>query len=60
MGRIVAESEGSLTANTLMLESSRSIGSGVRVPLDCSAVSNYALFPGQVKVSLKSPYSNSI
>ncbi len=32
----------------MFLESSRNIGSGVRIRLDCSSVNNVALFPGQI------------
>jgi DNA polymerase alpha subunit B len=48
VGRIVCENESPLNEGALFLESSRNIGSGVRVSLDCSSVSNLALFPGQI------------
>lgn len=48
MGRIVCDSDAKLNENSVLLESSRSIGSGVRVPLNLSSVPNYSLFPGQI------------
>lgn len=37
-----------MNENSVLLESSRSIGSGVRVPLNLSSVPDYSIFPGQI------------
>lgn len=48
VGRIVCDSEAKLNENSVLLESSRKIGSGARVPLNLSSCPNYSLFPGQI------------
>lgn len=48
MGRIVCDSDAKLNENSVLLESSREIGSGVRIPLNLSSVPSYSLFPGQI------------
>lgn len=50
VGRIVSDSldGGRLNTSSLMLETSRRLGSGCRTKLDLSALPNYSLFPGQL------------
>lgn len=48
VGRIIAENDNKLTEQGVLLESSRAIGSGARIPLDLSACPSYSLFPGQL------------
>jgi DNA polymerase alpha subunit B len=36
------------TATSLVLETSRRLGAGTRVPLDLSSIPSFSLFPGQV------------
>lgn len=48
VGRIVCDSDAKLNENSVILESSRSIGSGARVQLNLSSTPNYSLFPGQI------------
>lgn len=48
MGRIVCDSDAKLNENSVLLESSRCIGSGLRIPLNLSSVPAYSLFPGQI------------
>jgi DNA polymerase alpha subunit B len=39
-----------MTDQSVLLEASRSLGSGVRIPLDLSSCPSYSIFPGQVVV----------
>lgn len=50
VGRIVCDSldGGKLNAASVMLETSRRLGSGSRTKLDLSALSSFSLFPGQL------------
>ncbi|KAL2131048.1 hypothetical protein VTI74DRAFT_5611 [Chaetomium olivicolor] len=49
VGRIASDSmEGKLNAASLVLESSRRLGNGLRVPLNVSKLSGYQFFPGQI------------
>lgn len=52
IGRIVCDTDAPLNASSLLLESSRALASGYRVPLDVSAVKmasrTFVLFPGQI------------
>lgn len=48
VGRIVPDNDNKLTEQGVLLESSRAIGSGARIPLDLSACPTYSLFPGQL------------
>ena len=51
MGRICLDSPTTtarLTATSLVLETSRRLGAGCRVPLNLSAIPSFSLFPGQV------------
>jgi DNA polymerase alpha subunit B len=53
VGRIASDSlEGKLNAASLVLESSRRMGNGLRVPLNLSKLKAYQFFPGQI-VALK-------
>ncbi len=48
VGRIASDSaEGKLNAASLVLETSRRMGGGLRVPLDLGQLKGYQLFPGQ-------------
>lgn len=47
-GRICCDSQGKLNAKSVLLEGSRSLAGGLRVPVDLSQVESYSLFPGQV------------
>jgi DNA polymerase alpha subunit B len=49
VGRVVGESEGKLTEGGILLESSRQMGSGCRVPL-VLGTGPCAFFPGQIVV----------
>lgn len=49
VGRIAADStEGRLNASSVLLETSRRTGAGLRVPLRLDHVSRYELFPGKI------------
>ncbi|KAK0635827.1 DNA polymerase alpha subunit B N-terminal-domain-containing protein [Bombardia bombarda] len=49
VGRIASDSpEGKLNAASLVLETSRRMGGGLRVPLDLSNLKGYQFFPGQM------------
>ncbi|KAK8032451.1 DNA polymerase alpha subunit B [Apiospora arundinis] len=53
VGRIASDSaEGKLNAASLVLETSRKIGGGRRIPLDLKRLPSYQFFPGQI-VALK-------
>lgn len=53
VGRIASDSsEGKLNASSLVLETSRRTGAGLRVPLKIGGLSSYSFFPGQM-VALK-------
>lgn len=53
VGRICSDSsEGKLNAASLVLETSRRTGAGLRVPLKIEGLASYSLFPGQI-VALK-------
>ena len=47
-GRICSDSDARLNAKSVVLESSRQVGSGSRVTLDLNGVPEFSLFPGQV------------
>ena len=47
-GRICSDSDARLNDKSVVLECSRQVGNGVRVPLNLNSVPSYALFPGQV------------
>ncbi|KAK3945762.1 DNA polymerase [Diplogelasinospora grovesii] len=49
IGRIASDSaEGKLNAASVVLETSRRMGNGLRVPLNLSKVRGYSFFPGQI------------
>lgn len=48
MGRIVCDSDAKLNENSVLLESSRNIGSGIKIPLNLSSCLSFSLFPGQI------------
>jgi DNA polymerase alpha subunit B len=49
VGRVASDSsDGKLNTASLVLESSRRMGAGLRVPLKLDAVPGYQLFPGQI------------
>jgi len=52
IGRIVCDTDAPLNSSSLLLEASRALGSGYRVPLDISALKlparPFCLFPGQI------------
>ncbi|KAK4138352.1 DNA polymerase alpha, subunit B [Trichocladium antarcticum] len=49
VGRIASDSaEGKLNAASLVLETSRRTGGGLRVPLNLSSLKGYQFFPGQI------------
>lgn len=51
VGRICSDAnEGKANEQSLLLETSRSFGSGARVKLDVMEVSSYNFFPGQIVV----------
>ena len=52
IGRICCDSNGKLNAQSVLLEGSQHLSSGVRVKLDLSEIRQFALFPGQVKSRL--------
>lgn len=53
VGRIASDSmEGKLNAASLVLETSRRTGMGLRIPLDMNNIRNWSFFPGQI-VALK-------
>lgn len=53
VGRIASDSlEGKLNAASLVLETSRRMGNGLRVPLNLAKLKGYQFFPGQI-VALK-------
>jgi len=48
-GRIASDSsEGKLNASSLVLETSRRMGGGLRVPLKTASLSGFSFFPGQI------------
>ncbi|KAK0739318.1 DNA polymerase alpha subunit B N-terminal-domain-containing protein [Apiosordaria backusii] len=58
VGRIASDSsEGKLNTASLVLETSRRMGGGLRVPLNVSKLKGYQFFPGQI-VALKGVNSN--
>jgi len=49
VGRVASDSaEGKLNAASLVLETSRRMGNGLRVPLDMANIKGYSFFPGQI------------
>lgn len=49
VGRIASDSpEGRLNAASLVLETSRRTGGGLRIPLDLTKIPKYQVFPGQI------------
>ncbi|KAH8148332.1 uncharacterized protein LAJ45_07433 [Morchella importuna] len=49
VGRIVSDSlDGKLNAASVLLEASRRMGAGARVPLKLDAVKSFSFFPGQI------------
>lgn len=49
VGRVASDSaEGKLNPASLVLETSRRVGSGLRIPLDMKKVGGYSVFPGQI------------
>jgi DNA polymerase alpha subunit B len=49
VGRIASDSsEGKLNSSSLVLETSRRMGAGLRIPLKMSAVAGFQFFPGQI------------
>ncbi|CAO3638267.1 unnamed protein product [Cunninghamella echinulata] len=49
VGRICCDAtDGKLNSKSIMLESSRTLGMGKRIPLDISNIKDYSLFPGQI------------
>jgi DNA polymerase alpha subunit B len=50
VGRICSEDEGKLSQQSIVLEVSRSVGSGGRIKLNIDDISTYSLFPGQVSM----------
>ncbi|KAK2629352.1 hypothetical protein QTJ16_000172 [Diplocarpon rosae] len=53
VGRIASDSlSGKLNASSLVLETSRRMGAGLRIPLSISSLPGYQFFPGQI-VALK-------
>jgi DNA polymerase alpha subunit B len=49
VGRIASDSlEGKLNASSLVLETSRRMGGGLRIPLKLDALPGYQFFPGQI------------
>ena len=49
VGRVASDSpEGKLNAASLLIETSRRSGAGLRVPLKVDAISSYEFFPGQI------------
>lgn len=50
VGRVINELEGKLTERGILLESSRQMGSGCRVPLEIGANIPVSLFPGQIVI----------
>lgn len=49
VGRIASDSlEGKLNPASLVLESSRRMGAGLRIPLKMGSISHYQFFPGQI------------
>ncbi|EOO02267.1 putative dna polymerase subunit alpha b protein [Phaeoacremonium minimum UCRPA7] len=49
VGRIASDSaEGKLNTASLLLETSRRMGGGLRVPLDVEKIKGYQFFPGQI------------
>ena len=53
VGRIASDSlDGKLNASSLVLETSRRMGAGMRVPLQVDALAGFQFFPGQI-VALK-------
>jgi len=53
IGRIASDAlEGRLNASSLVLETSRRMGAGLRIPLKVDALKGFQFFPGQI-VALK-------
>ncbi|RFU30100.1 hypothetical protein B7463_g6257, partial [Scytalidium lignicola] len=53
VGRVACDSlEGKLNASSLVLETSRRMGAGLRIPLNVTALKGFQFFPGQI-VALK-------
>ncbi|TQS37002.1 hypothetical protein Golomagni_02537 [Golovinomyces magnicellulatus] len=53
IGRIATDTlDGKLNSNSLMLETSRRIGAGLRIPLKVDSLDSFQFFPGQI-VALK-------
>ncbi|RKF74878.1 DNA polymerase alpha subunit B [Golovinomyces cichoracearum] len=53
IGRIATDTlDGKLNANSLMLETSRRVGAGLRIPLKVDSLHSFQFFPGQI-VALK-------
>lgn len=49
VGRIASDApEGKLNASSLVLETSRRMGNGLRVPLKTDAITGFSFFPGQI------------
>ncbi|KAH8811928.1 DNA polymerase alpha subunit B N-terminal-domain-containing protein [Xylogone sp. PMI_703] len=49
IGRIACDSlEGKLNASSLVLETSRRMGAGLRIPLNVTALKGFQFFPGQI------------
>ncbi|CAG8456829.1 1626_t:CDS:10 [Paraglomus occultum] len=48
IGRICCDTEGKLNSQSVVLETSRSLGAGCRVSLNLDEVPSFALFPGRV------------
>lgn len=49
VGRIVSDSlDGKLNSASVLLEASRRMGAGARVPLKLDAVKSFSFFPGQI------------
>ena len=49
VGRVVCDSEGKLNEQSILLETSRMLGNGMRVRLALQDVPSYSIFPGQVR-----------
>lgn len=48
IGRVCCDSEGKMNERSVMLEGSRLLCNGIRVPLDLSHLPGFSLFPGQI------------
>ena len=49
VGRVVCDSEGKLNEQSVLLETSRLMGNGMRVRLALQDLPSYSIFPGQVR-----------